>query len=396
MNITQQPLVSVVTPVYNEEEYLAECIESVLAQSYQNWDYTIVDNCSTDRSLEIARRYAAKDPRIRIHENKHFLEMLPNHNVAVRQISPASKYCKVVLGDDWIFPRCLERMVAVAERYPSVGVVCAYELCGQQVRITGLPLEQNLVVGREACSHFLLDKLLLFGSQNSVLYRADLVRNRNPFYVETNMYADFEACFALLRNSDLGFVHEVLTFSRPRARSIGAISADMGAHFGSMLDILFTYGGECLTNEEFEECLAAKLSQYYRFLGRRLWVERDHGFWSYHKATFAKAGIHFSRARLAKAAMGQLCGTVLDPKSTAESIRRLFSLRKIRNRQMRRVVLEGKASPSFGTDTVEDGGQPRGPMPSQQDAASYFGSCKRGEIIGSSQTAGELKESSGL
>ena len=41
------------------------------------------------------------------------------------------------------------------------------------------------------------------GSQNSVMYRADLVRNRNPFYVETNRYADFEACFALLSGSDL-------------------------------------------------------------------------------------------------------------------------------------------------------------------------------------------------
>jgi cellulose synthase/poly-beta-1,6-N-acetylglucosamine synthase-like glycosyltransferase len=40
-----QPLVSIVTPVYNEAQHLAECIESVLAQTYQNWDYTIIDNC---------------------------------------------------------------------------------------------------------------------------------------------------------------------------------------------------------------------------------------------------------------------------------------------------------------------------------------------------------------
>src|SRR5882724_7298074 len=65
MNNSSQPLISVVTPVYNGAEHLAECIESVLAQTYQNWDYTIVDNCSTDGSVEIARRYAAKDRRIR-------------------------------------------------------------------------------------------------------------------------------------------------------------------------------------------------------------------------------------------------------------------------------------------------------------------------------------------
>jgi glycosyltransferase involved in cell wall biosynthesis len=347
MRIASQPLVSIITPVYNEEEHLGECIESVLAQTYRDWDYTIVNNCSTDRSLEIARSYAARDPRIRIHDNKQFLHMLANHNVAARQISPASRYCKFVLADDWIFPRCLERMVAIGEAYPSVGIVSAYEQFGQQVRITGLPVEKVLVGGREACRQFLLDKLLLFGSQTSVLYRADLVRSRNPLYVETEMYADFEACFALLSMSDLGFVHEILTFSRPRAGSIGAISADIGAHFGSTLRILLRYGRNCLTPYEFELCLDDKLCRYYKFLGRRLFVECDRGFWSYHNRTLATVGIGFSRTRLANAAVRELCRSVLDPKSTLESIRRLFSLRKIRNSQMRTVVS------GFASDGIE-------------------------------------------
>ena len=70
------PLVSVVTPVYNGAAHLAECIESVQRQTYQNWDYTIVDNCSTDESAIIARRYAAKDQRIRIVENEVFQRAL--------------------------------------------------------------------------------------------------------------------------------------------------------------------------------------------------------------------------------------------------------------------------------------------------------------------------------
>jgi|HubBroStandDraft_3_1064219.scaffolds.fasta_scaffold170238_2 glycosyltransferase involved in cell wall biosynthesis len=340
MNATPQPLVSIVAPAYNEEEHLAECIESILAQSYQNWDCTIVNNCSTDRTSEIAHRYAAKDPRIRVHENTQFLSMLANHNVAVRQISPESKYCKVVLGDDWIFPECLERMVAVAEAHPSVGVVSAYEQFGQQVRLTGLPAETNFVEGREACRLFLLDKLFLFGAQTSVLYRADLVRGRDPFYVETDNYADFESCFALLSQSDLGFVHQILTFSRPRDRSIGAISADVGAHYGSVLGLLFTYGRQCLSSEEFKTCFDRQLSQYYRFLGRRLLVDRDAEFWSYHKRIFAKMGISFSRPRLAQAALGQLFGSVLRAKSSIDSLRRLISLRKIRGHQTRRVILE--------------------------------------------------------
>src|SRR5437764_11981376 len=115
MNTASQPFVSIVTPVYNEARYLSECIESVLAQTYQNWDYTIVNNCSTDESLEIASQYAVKDRRIRVHRNQQFLPPIANYNIALQQISPESKYCKVVLEDDWIFPDCLETMVAVAE-----------------------------------------------------------------------------------------------------------------------------------------------------------------------------------------------------------------------------------------------------------------------------------------
>jgi len=345
MNLSSQPLVSIVTPVYNEEEHLAECIESILAQTYQNWDYTIVNNCSTDGSLQIARRYAAKDRRIRIHDNHQFLEMSANLNLAVRQISPISKYCKVVFGDDWIFPRCLEQMVAVGEVYPSVGVISAYEQCGSQIRITGLPSEQSLVSGRTACSQFLLGTLPLFGSQNSVLYRADFVRNRNPFYDESNMYADFEACFAILRTSDLGFVHEVLTFSRPRPASIGSIAADVGASVGSLMDILFRYGKQCLSEQDFKTCIDRYLCQYYSFLGRRLWVERDREFWSYHKETLTRTGIGFSRVRLAKAAVAELCLSLLRPSATLSSIKRLRSKRKIRNRQVRNVVFRRSSVP---------------------------------------------------
>jgi len=280
--------------------------------------------------------------------------MLANHNVAVRQISRESKYSKVVLGDDFIFPECLERMVAVAEACPSAGVVSAYERCGEQIRITGLPVKETLVKGREACRQFLLDKLLLFGSQTSVMYRADLVRSHDPFYVETDSFADFESCFALLQGTDLGFVHQVLTYSRPRARSIGAISSDMGSHYRSLLGLLFTYGRGCLTNNEFEETLDRNMSEYYRFLGRRFWVERDENFWSFHRAVFAELGIQFSRARWMKAAVTQLCGSALQPKASIESMKRILQLRKIRNWQSRRVVLGTSKAPGLRADAVEN------------------------------------------
>ena len=320
MNTASQPLVSIVTPVYNEAEYLAECIESVLAQTYQNWDYTIVDNCSTDGSVDIARRYAAKDQRIRIRENQRFLHAIQNFNVALRQIAPTSKYCKVVLGDDWIFPECLERMVAVAEEHPSVGVVGAYVLEERQVTLTGLPYQSQMVCGREICRKHLLENLYVFGSQNSVFYRADLVRSRDPFYNEVNIHADTEACFALLKTCDFGFVHQVLTFTRVRPGSLNTLSTAMQTDWASWLYLLVTYGPEYLTHDELKVSLDQHLSAYYRFLGKSLMLGRDKRFWDYHRKQLTEAGVGFSWARVARGTLATLGGATLNPKDTLERI----------------------------------------------------------------------------
>src|SRR5690348_7040228 len=106
-----QPLVSVLTPVYNGEAYLEECIASVLAQTYTNWEYVIVDNASTDGTSEIIRRHAEKDARIRVHRNPSLVPIIRNHNIAVRQASPDARYVKFIYADDVLLPECLERMV---------------------------------------------------------------------------------------------------------------------------------------------------------------------------------------------------------------------------------------------------------------------------------------------
>ncbi len=323
MKSATQPRVSVVTPMYNEAKYIGECIESVLNQSYQNWEYTIVDNCSTDDSLQIAQRYAAQDPRIRIHSNQQFLRAVPNHNVALRQISPASKYCKMVLADDWIFPECLERMVVLAEEHPSAGIVGAYGLKDERVMWTGLAYPTSLISGHEVCRRWFLEDLYVFGSATSILFRADLVRARDPFYNEANFHADSEACVSLLKDCDFAFVHQVLTFSRVRPDSLETISSDINSFTAGKLHELVHYGREFLTAQEYESCLRRVLSNYYASLVGGLLRGRDQKFWDYHKRKLAEAGVGFSRAHLARVAMTKLLGAMLNPKSTAEKAWRI-------------------------------------------------------------------------
>src|SRR5262245_47486686 len=99
------PRVSVVTPFYNTERYLEECIRSVLGQTYTEFEYLLVDNWSTDRSREIAADYARQDARIRLVRNPVFVGQVENYNGALAQIAPESSYCKLVQADDWLYPR---------------------------------------------------------------------------------------------------------------------------------------------------------------------------------------------------------------------------------------------------------------------------------------------------
>jgi glycosyltransferase involved in cell wall biosynthesis len=300
MNVEQQPLVTVITPVYNTEKYLAECIESVLAQTYDNWEYVIVNNCSTDQTLEIAERYARQDARIRIHDNDEFLSMMPNWNHAMRQIGPQSKYCKVVHADDWLFPDCLEKMVSLAEAHPTVGIVSAYRLDEDQINLDGLPYPSTLVSGKELARSFLLrGGPHVFGSPTSTLLRADLVRAQDPFYNEQNIHADQETCIDLLQRSDFGFVHQVLTFTRRHNEAATTTTRRFETHRLGYLKILKRFGPVFLNEQEFKRRWQRVIKHYYRFLSIRVIEGKEKAYWEYQRAEMANLGHPMSRLKLA-------------------------------------------------------------------------------------------------
>lgn len=296
--MTAGPLVSVVTPVYNGEEHLSECIESVLAQTYPHWEYIIVDNCSKDRTLPIAQSYAAKDSRIRVHRNTEFLRIIPNHNHALQQISASSKYSKMVFADDWLYPECLERMVALAEANPSVGIISGYALRGTEVVYTGLPYTARVMSGREVCRLRFFGGPYVFGAPTAHMIRSDLVRGREHFYNESNLHADAEVCFDLLKSCDFGFVHQVLCYSRKRDESMTMVSKDLNSMLAGTLYDIVKYGPFYLTPAEMQRCLKVHLRRYYNFLGRCVWQGRDKQFWAYHKKKLSEVGLGLNRLRL--------------------------------------------------------------------------------------------------
>lgn len=310
MNTKQEePLVSVVTPVYNGEKYLADCIESVLAQSYRNWEYIIVNNHSIDRTLEIAENYAKKDTRIQIYNNSELLPIMKNWNFALSKISAQSKYCKVVHADDWLFPQCVDQMVAVAETNPSVGLVGAYCLKGDRVVSDGLPYPSQFIPGRKISRWTLMGRVYLFTRPSSLLLRSDLIRKRPSFYNEAKLNADVEILYEILRNYDFGFVHQVLTFIRTHENSVSSTSsAPDNLFLLSNLDLFTKFGPVFLNPDEYRRRSKQKWKEYYRFLVHGLFQLRGNDFWKYHKDGLQRIGYRMSVLRLLFASLIEILG----------------------------------------------------------------------------------------
>lgn len=182
-------------------------------------------------------------------------------------------------------------MVAVAAANPTVGIVGAYRLEGEQVTLEGLPLTLQVVPGRDFCRAQLLGRPwgYLIGSPSSVLYRSDLVRARPEFYRLDNPFqSDQEAFYLLLQESDFGFVHQVLTYTRRHDQADSSFYVRVGAEPPGQLSLLVTYGRLFLSEDEYRQRLAARVVDYAGLLLRRSARMRHAEFRRYHTAALVR------------------------------------------------------------------------------------------------------------
>jgi glycosyltransferase involved in cell wall biosynthesis len=322
-----KPRLSVVTPVHNTAAYLGECIESVLGQTYTDFEYVILDNCSTDGSLEIARQYASKDSRIRVEQTSRLLPQVANYNAALELISSETQYCKLVQADDWLYPECLSEMVAAAQIDPEVALVSAYQMAGERVRGIGLPVTHakglvTVLPGRETCRKYLLDNQYFFGSPTSVLYRSDVVRARRPFFPSTSYHEDSEVCFEILRTHKFAFVHRILTSTRVDNISLSNAVQEYGPNVLHAFIIVHRHGPDFLTEQELASRIGQVTDQIYSMLSYRVLKRGQAQFWEYHKRGFQMAGQRLSIARVWREQIPRVFNLLGNP---------LMTLRKIRN-----------------------------------------------------------------
>jgi glycosyltransferase involved in cell wall biosynthesis len=132
-----KPRVSIGLPVFNGEKYLKEALDSILAQTYSDFELVISDNASTDHTQQICRTYIAKDSRIRYYRNKKDMGVSWNHN-RVFELS-SGEYFKWAAYDDVLAPDFLSRCVSILDQDLSI-VLCHCK--------TGCINEQGDLIGK--------------------------------------------------------------------------------------------------------------------------------------------------------------------------------------------------------------------------------------------------------
>jgi len=193
----RQPLVSIVLPTYNGSRYLREALESCLAQTYQNWELIVVDDCSNDSTPEIIAEFVARDPRIRSirHEvNQKLPQALNTGHAAAR-----GEYLTWTSDDNRFLPPALEQMTRFLEQHPSVALVYAdcvlIDERGQYLR--DFPSEPPSRLAY-------IDTLACF------LYRRSMYQALGGYDPELVLAEDYEYFLRAYRQFEFAQLHQVL------------------------------------------------------------------------------------------------------------------------------------------------------------------------------------------
>lgn len=119
----KEGLVSIITPCYNGAKYISETIESVMAQTYLNWEMIVIDDGSEDNSVEIVRKYSERDERIKLIQQSNSGSAVARNN-GIRSCN--GQYIALLDADDLWLPRFLEKQITFMKKRGAVCVSCAY------------------------------------------------------------------------------------------------------------------------------------------------------------------------------------------------------------------------------------------------------------------------------
>ncbi|WP_271811985.1 glycosyltransferase [Clostridium beijerinckii] len=213
LNLKRYPLVSILIPNYNYGRYLENCLDSILNQTYPNYEVIFRDNCSTDSSLEIALEYRKKfkDKGIyfSVSQNKRNVGSDRNSQLCINDAE--GEYLYVLASDDAIECNFIERCAEVLYQYPSVGLVITHrnEIDENGNVKSGLPFYNKscVIPGEEQASVFMMAGIAIPGQR---MFRRGVEAKVRNFKYSFQVAGDWFNNFLYTCCSDIAYIKEPL------------------------------------------------------------------------------------------------------------------------------------------------------------------------------------------
>ena len=269
-----QPLVSIVVPIYNVQEYIAECLYSLIRQTYRNIEIICVDDCTLDNSMYIVRQIQRIDPRVKVvtHTENRGLGGARNTGIGVA----TGKYIMFVDSDDGLVPDAVRIFVDIMECKQVEAAVCGV-LCflpnGEQIPFSTYHYNKFVPSHRtRICSSYdFLQLIDMWPSSNNKIFRLDAIKRNNFKFPEKLLYEDhyfYYSYFSIVKS--YYYVNKCLyLYRKARPNSITSFATGRETEIFKVLDLIAEKLKENLSNQDFSVAMR-KLS--YRLLMERQYL----------------------------------------------------------------------------------------------------------------------------
>lgn len=205
------PRVSIVIPVYNREKYLGIAVESVLRQTYQDWELIISDDGSTDSSLEMALFWANHDSRIKVLTAKHKGAV---HALIAGFNAAKGEFIGQLDSDDLLEPEAVELTVKALDKHPEWGMVYTnYRDIDEQGQLTRIGWRCSILYSKQTI-------LTAFMTFHFRLIRKSVYEKVGGFNADFDRIEDYELCLRLSEITEIGKIDQFLYQYRHHSNSL--------------------------------------------------------------------------------------------------------------------------------------------------------------------------------
>ena len=241
----------VFVPTYNSEKYLRQCLDSVLQQTFQDWQCVISDDASTDKSVEIAREYEKIDSRFKVLTHEQNVGAANNWNRAKENNN--SFATKILCADDYLLKDALQEQLDILQRNQTAIVFSERYIVfpsGKKLH-PRLPKYASNISFNDAFKFYINLGRNIFGEPVTALFRTDLFVKSEGFYPKFEYSLDTSGYMAIARGHDVTFDNYVVgVFRVSKSQWSHKLRGKQFAHIFDFIDHLVEVEGIQVTKTE--------------------------------------------------------------------------------------------------------------------------------------------------